>query len=88
MPLYDFHCEPCDLYFEVSRSFKDSEVPAFCPTCDRKAKREMSVPMATFTRGAAAEGLSASLNGGGASAGARWSHGGHSHGPGAGGHSH
>jgi putative FmdB family regulatory protein len=86
MPLYDYRCADCNLTFEVSRSFKDSDVPALCPMCDREAKREISMPMATFTRGAAAESLRQSPAA--SSEASRRSHHGHSHGPGAGSHSH
>lgn len=85
MPLYDYACGPCNLTFEVSRSFKDAEVGAQCPMCDREAKRVLSTPMMTFTRGAAAE---ASRNSFGAAAASKWSHHGHSHGSGTGAHSH
>lgn len=86
MPLYDYHCDRCDLEFEVSRSLKDSDVPAMCPMCDVKARRVFTAPMMTFTRGAAAEAAPPSVPGGGG--GSRWSHHGHSHGPGSSSHSH
>jgi putative FmdB family regulatory protein len=85
MPLYDYTCERCGLAFEVSRSFKDADIGADCPVCEVPAKRELSLPMTTFTRGAASESLRQQPLGGG---GSRWSHHGHSHAPGEGGHSH
>ena len=84
MPLYDYRCAACDLTFEVARSFADSDVPAHCPMCDAVASRQLSVPMATFTKGAAAQSAQSSWSGGSS----KWSHHGHSHGPGTGGHSH
>ena len=85
MPLYDFHCDSCSLEFEVSRSMKDSDIPAHCPMCDAKARRVFSMPM-TFTRGAAAAAEAPAAAP--APAASRWSHHGHSHGPGGMGHSH
>lgn len=84
MPLYDYHCDRCGLDFEVSRSLKDSDVPADCPMCNVQARRIFTPPMMTFTRGAARE----STPGPAPSSGARWSHHGHSHGPGTRPHSH
>jgi len=86
MPLYDYACADCDLTFEVSRSFADADVPADCPMCGEQAKRQMSVPMSVFTRGAAAEGARDRERT--SSAASRWSHHGHSHGPGSGNHTH
>jgi len=83
VPLYEYSCEPCNLTFEVSRSFKDSDLPALCPMCDVAARKLISVPLTTFTRGAA----SAQPAPAPASA-SRWSHHGPSHGPGAANHSH
>ena len=83
MPLYEYSCEPCNLTFEVSRSFKDSDLPALCPMCDVAARKLIAVPLTTFTRGAA----SAQPAPAPASA-SRWSHHGPSHGPGAANHSH
>lgn len=85
MPLYDYACAACELTFEVSRSFADADVPADCPMCDKPAKRQLSVPMATFTRGAAADNARSRP---GASE-KRWAGGhGHSHAPGTAPHSH
>ncbi|MGE3074243.1 MAG: FmdB family zinc ribbon protein [Dehalococcoidia bacterium] len=84
VPLYDYRCEPCDLTFEAARSFADSDVPAHCPMCDAIAARQLSVPMTTFTRGAAAGSSRANWS----ASSAKWSHHGHSHGPGAASHSH
>jgi putative FmdB family regulatory protein len=86
MPRYDYNCAPCDLTFEVSRSFADSDLPVYCPMCEKAAVRGISVPLATFTRGAAAATPAAPP--GAAAAASKWSHFGHSHGAGAGGHSH
>ncbi len=84
MPLYDYSCPSCKLDFEVSRSFKEADLPVSCPMCSAEAKRQLSLPMATFTRGAAAEGLRQ----GPQFAPSKWSHHGHSHGSGTGTHSH
>jgi putative FmdB family regulatory protein len=84
VPLYDFECAECNVTFEVSRSFADSDVPAHCPRCEKQARRLLSAPLTVFTRGGAAESLRAP------GTAARWSHHGHSHGPGSGsgGHTH
>ncbi len=84
MPRYEYACQACDLTFEAVRSFADADVPAHCPMCDNPARKMISMPMATFTRGAA----SAQPSPAPASSAARWSHHGHSHGPGAASHSH
>lgn len=57
MPLYDYRCQRCNLVFEVSRTFAESDTPADCPLCKIPTKREISAPLTTFTRGAAAEAL-------------------------------
>ncbi len=85
MPLYDYACDRCGLTFEVSRSIKDSDIPAMCPVCDIAARRVFTPPMATFTRGAAAAADRANFP---SPSPARWSHHGHSHGPGTGAHTH
>ncbi|MCX7618665.1 zinc ribbon domain-containing protein [Tepidiforma sp.] len=85
MPLYDYRCDRCGLEFEVSRSIKDSDIPADCPMCSVPAKRLFTPPMMTFTRGAARESLGTPAPPAG---GSRWSHHGHSHGPGTRPHSH
>jgi len=89
MPLYDFHCDKCGLDFEVSRSMKDSDVPAHCPMCDAAARRVFTMPM-TFTRGAASavDPAATPTPDAAAAAAAKWSHHGHSHGVGASSHSH
>lgn len=84
MPLYDYSCPGCKLDFEVSRTFKEADDPVYCPMCNTESKRQLSVPMTTFTRGSAAE----SLRQGPAFAPSKWSHHGHSHGSGTGTHSH
>jgi putative FmdB family regulatory protein len=87
MPRYDYSCGPCDLTFEVSRSFADADLPVFCPMCERRAARDISVPIATFTRGAAMD-VPPSAAAAASTASSKWSHFGHSHGYGVGGHSH
>lgn len=84
MPLYDYHCNRCGLDFEVSRSIRDSDVPADCPMCNTAAQRVFTPPMMTFTRGAAHESLHSPPT----PSTSRWSHHGHSHGPGTKPHTH
>lgn len=82
MPRYEYSCDACDLTFEVSRSFQDSDLAAACPMCDGKCRKVFSVPL-TYSRGAAFDSPARPDSGGG-----RWSHHGHSHGPGGAAHSH
>ena len=86
MPLYDFHCDTCTLAFEVSRSMKDSDIPAHCPMFDAQARRVFSMPM-TFTR-STSSGQEAPPAAPAPAAANRWGGHGHSHGPGGMGHSH
>lgn len=84
MPLYDFQCTRCGLEFEVSRTFSESSDSADCPLDSAPAKRVYNSAPTTFvkSRGGPPPLPSAAPSGG------RWSHGGHSHGPGTGGHTH
>lgn len=88
MPLYDYACPDCGLAFEVSRSFADSDKPAICPMCNVEAKRQLTVPLSTYTRGGYAEKARDSPAPSSFSSGSRWSHGGHSHGAGTSSHTH
>lgn len=49
MPLYEYHCEPCDGVFETLRPVKESSEPVPCPVCNRDAKRMMTSSFAAFT---------------------------------------
>ncbi|MBW7929195.1 MAG: zinc ribbon domain-containing protein [Fimbriimonadaceae bacterium] len=83
MPLYDYTCQKCGFEFEMTRPMSEASLPATCPVDGGEAKRAFgNVPM-TFIqrRGPLAPGA---VEPGGSS----WSHHGHSHGPGAGSHSH
>ena len=82
MPLYDFACDTCDIQFEVSRSMKDSGSAAYCPHCEKQARRVFLAPMMNTGAKEAPPPAAA------APAADRWSHHGHSHGFGASGHSH
>jgi len=82
MPLYDYQCPECGLEFEVSRPMAESSNPANCPLDGAQAKRTFGNAPMTFVQ---RRGPSEPPSTGG---GARWSHHGHSHGPGAGSHTH
>ncbi len=49
MPVYEYHCEPCNGVFDVLRSIRESSDPASCPVCSRDAKRMMPSSFAAFT---------------------------------------
>ena len=38
MPLYDYHCKPCDRLFESFRSVASRNEPAQCPVCNSNAQ--------------------------------------------------
>ena len=38
MPLYDYHCKPCDRLFESFRSVASQNEPAQCPACNSNAQ--------------------------------------------------
>lgn len=80
MPRYPFRCTECDLEFDVSRPVRDAGADAHCPADGAQAVRVFTVPAMNFNRprSAASPGPPAR----------RFSHHGHSHGPGTGAHSH
>ena len=85
MPLYDFRCSKCGLEFEVSRPVSRAADPAFCPMDGGECERVFTMP-GTFVKGGTARDSSDLPKPPGQQAG--WSHFGHSHDPGSGGHSH
>ncbi len=42
MPLYEYHCEPCQRDFEKLRARTDEVASAACPICGGDAKRRLS----------------------------------------------
>ena len=82
MPRYPFRCTVCGLEFEVSRSIKDATagVAAACPADGAKAERIFTVPNMLINKPMTASPAPPVSRG--------YSHHGHSHGPGTGGHSH
>jgi putative FmdB family regulatory protein len=102
MPLYAFNCPQCGAEFEVSRKMTEASKPAFCPVDGATGSRIFSAPVTLGRRGDdggdggakdGKDGQSGDKNrdtvpqAPRAGAG-RWSHFGHSHGTGTGGHSH
>ena len=85
MPLYDFRCNKCGLEFEVSRPLVRATEPAYCPMDNTPAERVFSMP-GTFVRQSSRDGSDLPRPPQQQSGG--FSHFGHSHAPGAGGHSH
>lgn len=43
MPIYEYHCENCDYDFELLQGINESH-SATCPTCNKKAKKKISIP--------------------------------------------
>ena len=43
MPLYEYHCEPCDGVFESIRPMREASVAVPCPECNQDAPRIMSM---------------------------------------------
>ncbi|HWC30479.1 MAG TPA: zinc ribbon domain-containing protein [Dehalococcoidia bacterium] len=85
MPLYDFRCRKCGLEFEVSRPLARATDPAYCPMDSEESERIFTMPN-TFVKNRSSDEVPKppqEQSGGGG-----WSHFGHSHGAGSGGHSH
>lgn len=55
MPLYEYHCEPCNDRFEVLRPMSKGNDPATCPVCGGTGRRMLSV-FAAVTVGGSGEG--------------------------------
>lgn len=49
MPLYEYHCEPCNGVFELLRPARDAAKDQPCPECDTEARRIVSRDFAAFT---------------------------------------
>jgi len=81
MPRYPFRCSKCDLEFEVSRPMSEASAGATCPADGAAAERVFEVPQMAFKRPPAPDAPAAPRASG-------FSHHGHSHGPGAGHHTH
>ena len=49
MPLYEYHCNQCNIDFEVRRSFSDTGMPE-CPVCHENTfvTRKFSAPAIVF----------------------------------------
>jgi len=48
MPVYEYRCDECKSYIQVTRSYSESETDVICPKCDLKANRVYSVPGIQF----------------------------------------
>ena len=85
MPLYAFRCPHCELEFEVSRKMSEASNPANCPLDGSAGERIFTAPTRLNNRGVDAppEPKPAAPQ-----PANNWSHFGHSHGGGVGGHSH
>ena len=81
MPRYPFRCSECGLEFDVSRPMSEASAPATCPADRAAAARVFLVPQMAFKRPVGAEPPAQPRASG-------FSHHGHSHGPGAGHHTH
>jgi len=83
MPLYGYRCDTCGLEFEVSRPLARAAEPAFCPVDNTTCERVEVTPGTFVRQGEHREGDIPRPR-----QRAAYSHFGHSHGPGAGAHSH
>lgn len=44
MPLYDYHCDKCELDFHLYRPMKESNLLGDCEKCGKPAKRIFAFP--------------------------------------------
>jgi putative FmdB family regulatory protein len=88
MPVYQFRCPHCETEFEVSRPMQQASDPAHCPLDDTVAERVYTAPYMALPSRTSTPPKPGSSTPKPPSSGGRWSHHGHSHGPGAGSHSH
>jgi putative FmdB family regulatory protein len=64
MPLYEYHCEPCDLTFETL--IRSAGEQASCPQCNSiDVHKQLSVPATAQTMGGRAGGLLRTAESGG-----------------------
>ena len=49
MPVYEYHCKPCDGVFEAIRPIAKASEPSPCPVCSKKAQRLPPSSFAAFT---------------------------------------
>ena len=47
MPLYEFHCQDCELIYEERRSFAESSKQSVCPSCQSEHTNKL-ISMASF----------------------------------------
>jgi putative FmdB family regulatory protein len=87
MPLYDYRCPKCGLEFEISRPISRATDAAFCPLDGSESERVFTMPM-TFVKGGTNTESGEPNESAQSPAASGWSHFGHSHGAGTGGHSH
>lgn len=82
MPLYDFRCPKCGQVYEVMRPASRMAEPLLCANDQTPCERALTVP-SFVTKGSSPFGTPPE-----SAAGSDWSHFGHSHAPGEGGHAH
>ena len=49
MPVYEYHCKPCDGVFEAILPIAKASDPAPCPVCSKKAQRLPPSSFSAFT---------------------------------------
>ena len=48
MPTYEYRCNKCMSYIQVSRSYNETETDVICPKCNLKSSRIYSAPGIVF----------------------------------------
>ena len=44
MPIYEYVCPECDVYFTAFKPVADYDQPSFCPACAKQADKVISAP--------------------------------------------
>ncbi len=44
MPVYEYVCQDCEIYFTEIKKVNEFKSPSFCPQCDEQAQKVISAP--------------------------------------------